>query len=182
MRALACYVALGACARMAPPPKVMPADGIVQCTDSLDAPVTATVVSAVAFGAIALLASDQFIVALFESDLWLYYVALVPSIAITSGEVALRGYQSAFACRDAKRRGAELAASTQARRDARAKAGALWKRGAAAARADDCATVRAVDPQIRELDDEFHAVVFSRDVAIARCLADQRRLPSGDHL
>lgn len=80
-------------------------------------------------------------------------------------------------CRAAKERGAEVAEVARrnaeaARRkaDARAEAGRRWKRAAAAARANDCATVRELDPQIRALDVELHDVVFARDVAIARCL------------
>jgi hypothetical protein len=42
---------------------------------------------------------------------------------------------------------------------------------AAAARRDDCEAVRTADVNVRDLDAEFHAVVFVRDVAIARCLA-----------
>lgn len=46
-----------------------------------------------------------------------------------------------------------------------------WIAGVVAARVDDCKTVRDLDAQIRALDVELHAVVFARDVAIARCLA-----------
>jgi hypothetical protein len=87
---------------------------------------------------------------------------------------AALGHSYALECRTAKRRGAEqaeLVRHKEAQAKARTEAGTLWKRAATAARADDCATVRELDPRIRELDVEFHAVVFARDVAIARCLA-----------
>lgn len=90
---------------------------------------------------------------------------------------AAEGAFHAHECRVAKERGAVVAEAARrnaeaARRkaDARAEAGRLWKRAAAAARADDCASVRELDPQIRALDVELHDVVFARDVAIARCL------------
>lgn len=56
-------------------------------------------------------------------------------------------------------------------REERAAAWALTKEAAAAARRDDCEAVRAAEVSVRDLDAEFHAVVFLRDVAIARCLA-----------
>lgn len=56
------------------------------------------------------------------------------------------------------------------RHPGRAQAWALTKEAAAAARHEDCASVRAADTTVRDLDAELHAVVFERDVAIARCL------------
>jgi hypothetical protein len=46
----------------------------------------------------------------------------------------------------------------------------LTKRAAAAARGADCTQVQAISPRVRDLDLEFHATVFMRDVAIQRCL------------
>lgn len=54
----------------------------------------------------------------------------------------------------------------------RAEAWELTKLAAAAARSADCTQVQAIDPRVRELDLEFHGVVFMRDVAIQRCLRD----------
>jgi hypothetical protein len=84
---------------------------------------------------------------------------------------AAEGASHAYECRRAKRRGAELAEAARHTSEARAEPGTKSKQAAAAARAGDCATVRALDPEIRTLDVELHDVVFARDVAIARCLA-----------
>ncbi|NVB77869.1 MAG: hypothetical protein HOV81_05690 [Kofleriaceae bacterium] len=57
-----------------------------------------------------------------------------------------------------------------ARDQAREQAWTLTKQAAKAARADDCTEVQALDPRIRDLDLDFHNVVFMRDVGIQRCL------------
>lgn len=46
----------------------------------------------------------------------------------------------------------------------------LTKQAASAAREWDCTQVQAIDPRVRDLDHDFHTVVFMRDVAIQRCL------------
>jgi hypothetical protein len=56
-------------------------------------------------------------------------------------------------------------------RPARVLARKLLIDAAAAARRDDCEAVRTADVSVRDLDAEFHALVFVRDAAIARCLA-----------
>lgn len=52
----------------------------------------------------------------------------------------------------------------------RVRAWELTKAAALAARREDCAEVREASVEILALDAELHAVVFLRDVAIARCL------------
>ena len=52
----------------------------------------------------------------------------------------------------------------------RARAWTLTQDAAAAARAGKCDLVAMFDSQVHALDAEFHATVFRRDVAIARCL------------
>lgn len=54
--------------------------------------------------------------------------------------------------------------------DRRPEAWELTKRAQGAARANDCASVLDLDAKVRALDESFHALVFLRDVAIARCL------------
>jgi len=56
---------------------------------------------------------------------------------------------------------------TQAREEARR----LHLEAVKEANAGNCAVVRGRDIQVRELDAEYHAIVFLRDVAIQRCLA-----------
>lgn len=52
----------------------------------------------------------------------------------------------------------------------RAEAWELTQEAATAARTEDCTHVQALAPKVRELDTDFHLVVFMRDVAIQRCL------------
>jgi hypothetical protein len=54
---------------------------------------------------------------------------------------------------------------------ARDQAWLRMRAAADAARNGDCVTVRAASDDVRVLDTEFHATVFVRDAAIARCLA-----------
>lgn len=166
---LAVPIALCACAgTMVRAPKQIPANGIVECTDTTEIPTAALLGAVVSAGALAYGLID--IEGAVENGglIWLPAAAgLGVDLLFTSA----LGYSYADECRNAKRRGAEIVRRKQAQVDARAEAGTLWKRAAAAARADDCATVRELDPQIRKLDVEFHTVVFARDAAIARCLA-----------
>jgi hypothetical protein len=65
----------------------------------------------------------------------------------------------------------EPAPPTLTRRERRrAEAWELTKQAEAAARSADCTQVQAIDPRVRDLDLEFHGVVFMRDIAIQRCL------------
>lgn len=63
------------------------------------------------------------------------------------------------------------AAERAAQRDAvRERAWLITRAIASAARSGDCAAVRRADGDVAALDPEFHATVFVRDAAIARCL------------
>jgi hypothetical protein len=65
--------------------------------------------------------------------------------------------------------------------DHRPEAWELTKRAQAAARAGDCATVRELSPQIRDLDAGVHGVVFMRDAAVEKCMfAPPGSVPSPD--
>ena len=54
----------------------------------------------------------------------------------------------------------------------------LTQRAQAAARADKCDEVRKLDAEVRAVDEDFHAVVFTRDVAIARCMNPAPKAPA----
>jgi hypothetical protein len=49
----------------------------------------------------------------------------------------------------------------------------LTKQAKEAARSADCTQVQAIDPRVKDLDFDFHGVVFMRDVAIQRCLRER---------
>ena len=162
-------LALCAClGSMVRAPEQIPASGVVECTDTMEVPIAAAIVAVASAG--------TFIYSMAHLEgaidhggvLW---VPLLGTLSVDTLFAAGLGHSYVDECRDAKRRGAELVLRKHAQAEARAQAGTLWKRAASAARGDDCATVRELDPKIRELDVEFHDVVFARDVAIARCLA-----------
>jgi hypothetical protein len=137
----------------------------------------------IVIGAVAAIAAGAAIYGVTHMDKTIRYggilwVPLLGSSSLPLMITSVEGVAYARECRAAKRQGAEQAAAVRreeeqavAKAEARAAAGALWKRAAAAARTGDCASVREVDPQIRGLDVELHTMVFSRDVAIGRCLA-----------
>lgn len=144
-------------------PTTIPLDGRVDCTDSTEMPIAAIIGAVAATGAVAYAATNPELVI---DTGGIYWGTALGSVALGLLEASGRGFTYADECRDAKRRGAELAR----RADVRGHAVALWKQATAAARVPDCISVRALDPQLRTLDSEFHAVVFMRDVAIARCM------------
>lgn len=149
-------------------PEQIPPSGVVECTDTVEVPIAA-MVGAVASAATLAYGMTHMDWAVDHGGvIWLPVLGGFSLDLVFAGDI---GFARARECRDAKQRGAELARRNDARAKARAEAGVLWKRAATAARTDDCGTVRELDPQVRELDVEFHAVVFARDVAIARCLA-----------
>jgi len=68
----------------------------------------------------------------------------------------------------------EHAPATPTRRERnRAAAWELTQQAATAARDEDCTQVQAIAPRVRDLDTDFHLVVFMRDVAIQRCLRER---------
>jgi hypothetical protein len=87
--------------------------------------------------------------------------------------VAAHGFDLVHRCRTTKERVTRERAIEEAavkRADDRERAWRLTKQAATAARAGDCEAVREADKAVRAADEEFHATVFVRDVAIARCL------------
>ena len=64
----------------------------------------------------------------------------------------------------------EAAALLERKRRARASAWAAFAAADAAAREEHCEVVRTLDSQVAALDADFHATVFIRSAAIARCL------------
>jgi hypothetical protein len=173
---LVVFVASSACVgSMQRAPKQIPADGVVECTDTLEAPIAAAAVAVLSGAATAFAMTHMEWTIEHGGIMWAPALGSLSTSALLGTGL---GLSYAEECRVAKRRGAEQAAIVRRKSDARAEAGRLWKRAAAAARADDCATLRELDPEIFALDSEFHAVVFARDVAIARCLASTTaRLP-----
>jgi hypothetical protein len=141
----------------------------IECTDSYVRPIADTVGVAASATVGAMIVRDGECGALdcFAGPM---FIALAPIMAFT----ALDGYAKVHACR-AKQHEiriemiAERAAEERA--TARAAAWRITKHAAGAARAGNCDDVRASDRRVRELDAEFHATVFVRDVGIARCLA-----------
>jgi hypothetical protein len=150
-------------------PARIPSDGVVTCTDSVEKPIELAAIGVASIG-VAVLAVRYDTRGVLDSGGMIWAPAL-GGFGIAALLAAPEGAAYATECRAAKRRGAAIAEAHRRKAVARAEAGTEWKQAAAAARADDCATVRELDPQIRALDVELHDIVFARDVAIARCLA-----------
>ena len=169
--ALLCASLVGCVPMMKRAPKPVPPDGVVECTDTTEIPLAMAIAAVVGAGALVYATTHLDEAVDSGGVLW------VPVLATSTVELTFAaglGYSYAHECRDAKRLGAERLAVVRRKAGqakARAEANALWKRAFTAARSDDCMTVRELDLQVRDLDLEFHAIVFARDVAIARCLA-----------
>jgi hypothetical protein len=169
--ALVCASLVGCVPMMKRAPRPIPVDGVVECTDSMEIPVAMAIAAVIGGGVLAYAATHP------DETLDSGGVLWAPLVAISTVELTFAaglGTVYVHECRDAKRLGAEQLAVVQRKAreaKARADASALWKRAFTAARTDDCMTVRELDAQVRDLDLEFHDVVFARDAAIARCLA-----------
>ena len=114
-------------------------------------------------------------------ELWLGVPYVL--VGLIRGASAVTGFEDVSACRTAKGvAAAERAAiadeaarrarwddEKQLRRLVREHAAALTREAATAARQGDCQTVQRLDSEVRDLDPEFHDIVFARDAAIAHC-------------
>lgn len=168
----ACVVLCGCAGSIVRAPKQIPSDGVVECTDSMETPLESLAVGVVSTSvAVAAPAADPQGTVDSGGIMWVPVLGILGVDALIA---AAEGAASVLECREAKQRGAEIAEAARRKAEARAEAETQWKRAYAAARADDCATVRALDPQVRALDVEFHDVVFMRDVGITRCLVGAR--------
>lgn len=123
---LTTYVALCSCVgSMVRAPKQIPPDGVVECTDSMETPIEAAAVGVVSTG-VALYAGTHPQDASDSGGIFWGPVLAVAGVTLLLS--AAVGASHARECRAAKQRGAE--AETKS------------KQADAAARADDCATVR----------------------------------------
>jgi hypothetical protein len=92
---------------------------------------------------------------------------LLTALAITAGVFGMAALLSGLDHEEEPRR--TVTVHTPDRRE---EAWELTKLAAAAARSGNCDLVLVNDKIVRDIDAEFHEVVFMRDVAIQRCLAD----------
>lgn len=166
MRVVVLLVAMGC---MVPPPKTIPSNGVVECTDTREAPAQRLLVSAVAAAIVAAGARDPEWSINHGGMLWMPVLGSFAGMAfVAAGE----GLVLVGECKAAKRRGAELqslARLREAQANSRRLAVEQWKFAVTEARLDQCSRVRERGARIMELDVEFHAIVYMRDVAIARC-------------
>jgi hypothetical protein len=137
------------------------------CTTSDTAPIIDTV-SAVALAAASVVVVVQSGEDYTTSDASAY-ATMTGVTAFIYTIAATRGWMNVRSCRD---HDIELRHEARVAQQKKAQEG-MWKlarQAAASARSGDCATVAGVDRALKQVDAEFHATVFVRDEAIARCL------------
>ena len=153
------------------PPRERTGVALVDCTDhyiypTIDATLWATVTAATIYWAKA---------GTFE-DCEALGCTILPygiATAIVMPLVAAHGFERVHACRETKTRIARdrlIEEAHAARERAREHAWMMTKEAMTAARAGNCEAVRTLGVKVRDEDVDFHATVFVRDVAIARCL------------
>lgn len=104
-------------------PERLPADGKVECTDSMTQPIAALVGAAV--GAAVTVYAMQHPKEVLLDHAGFVWVPLVATASVTMAVGAGLGHSYAAECRDAKQRGAALAQRNEERAKARAEANAL---------------------------------------------------------
>jgi hypothetical protein len=152
-------------------------DEPVECSDSTATPTGDLVVGLIGVGAVGLVVAH----AREEppqspgAGVFLGFVALTGVVVgLVGGTSAAYGYSTVSKCRRVKRaHAAAYDAALAHDADRKRTLDTAWERtqaAATAARSGDCATVTKLDAEVRAVDADFHATVFLRDVAIARCL------------
>ena len=174
MRRLLVVVALSGCSfawhdahRHAPP------------TSTSECPNRARAVAdTVAAASVAALAGAAYIHRNDEDSAAEIWVVPFTMIAVALASSAVYGFVEPGRCErelvEEQRRELAVAEADRARANlvrAREQAWARTRAAAEAARRGECASVRAASDDVRSLDNDFHATVFVRDVAISRCLA-----------
>lgn len=149
-------------------------DGTLRCSEEKALPVFDTVL------AVATLGAAVWIVAETRNDdggPGLAGGLAIPFAVFGAFETAsaIYGYRMVSTCRSAMEREREIQQSLAREREERARArGRAWavtQEAAAAARRGDCTAALKLGEDVRALDAELHETVFTRDRAIAACIA-----------